>query len=119
MTQPIDREGADREGADDERALRARAEDALRGVIDPELGIDVVSLGLVYDVRVRGGSVVVDLTLTTAACPLGPHIAEDARARIAALEGVTDVGVRLVWEPAWGPERMSPSAREALGWGAV
>lgn len=89
---------------------------ALHAVIDPELGIDVVELGLVYGLTVRGSSVEIDLTMTTAACPLGEQIALEARERVAAVPGVTDVAVRLVWDPPWTPDRMTASAREALGW---
>jgi metal-sulfur cluster biosynthetic enzyme len=93
-------------------------ETALRAVIDPELGIDVVALGLVYGVRIdEGGRVAVDLTMTTAACPMGELIAEQARAALAAIPGVTSSEVQLVWDPPWTPERMQPEARRALGWG--
>jgi metal-sulfur cluster biosynthetic enzyme len=101
-------------------SLRRRALEALEEVIDPELGIDVVALGLVYEVAVDSAtaSVRVALTMTTAACPLGEQIVRDAESRVRALEGVRDVAVRLVWEPPWSPERMSPKARELLGWPA-
>ena len=89
---------------------------ALRQVIDPEIGLDIVSLGLVYGIEVTGSRVRVDLTMTTPACPLGEHIANDARVRIMAVDGVTQVDVELVWEPRWTPERMSKEAKEALGW---
>ena len=99
-------------------SLRSRALLALEGVIDPELGIDVVALGLVYDVTVEGSAMRVSLTMTTAACPLGEQIVRDAEERLGALDGVGEVTVSLVWEPPWGPERMSPRAREQLGWPA-
>ena len=96
--------------------LRARVLDALRGVMDPELGMNVVELGLVYGVDVEAGGVRVRLTMTTPACPLGEQIVRDADERVRALEGVKDVDIELVWEPPWSPARMEPSAREALGW---
>lgn len=96
--------------------LEARVLDALREVIDPELGLNIVDLGLVYGVEVDGARVDVRLTMTTAACPLGEQIARDAEEHARAVEGVEDVSVELVWEPPWGPERMSATARDALGW---
>lgn len=98
-------------------AVESAVESALREVIDPELGFDVVSLGLVYRLAVSGGAVEVDLTMTTPACPLGEQIVRDAEARIADVPGVNTVRVTLVWEPPWSPERMSDQAKEELGWG--
>lgn len=94
----------------------APALDALREVIDPELGLNVVDLGLVYGVEVQASRVHVRLTMTTAACPLGEQIVEEAKARLGALPGVSDVQVELVWDPPWTPERMSQAAKRALGW---
>lgn len=99
-------------------ALRERVLTALRDVIDPELGLDVVELGLVYDVAVDGSDVRVALTMTTAACPLGEHIADQAEARVRGVEGVSHAKVDLVWDPPWSPARMSERARTALGWNA-
>ncbi len=99
-----------------DESLRERIEAALREVIDPELGLNVVDLGLVYRIEVSGGAVEVDLTMTTAACPLGEQILLDAQQRVEAVPGVEHARLRLVWEPAWRPERLSPSARERLGW---
>jgi metal-sulfur cluster biosynthetic enzyme len=97
-------------------ALEARAIDALRGVIDPEIGLDVVELGLVYRVDVDRRDVRVRLTMTTPACPLGEVIVRDAEDQLRALAGVGAVDVELVWDPPWSPERMSPAARKLLGW---
>jgi len=99
-----------------DEALRARAEEALRAVIDPELGIDVVDLGLVYRLEAKGDAVEVDLTMTTAACPLGEQILLDARQRLAGVPGVGRAEVKLVWEPKWTADRMSAAARRQLGW---
>lgn len=96
--------------------MRERARDALRDVVDPELGIDVVELGLVYDIVVTGSTIDVDLAMTSAACPLGDAIASEAAARLREIDGVTDVHVYLVHEPPWTPDRMSPRARALLGW---
>ena len=96
--------------------LRAVALETLRDVIDPEVGLNIVDLGLVYGVDAVGGGLQVQLTMTTPACPLGDEIVRDAEARLRALPGVRAVTVELVWEPAWGPERMSAYAKELLGW---
>ena len=89
---------------------------ALRLVIDPELGVNVVDLGLVYDVSIDDGSVRVSMTMTTPACPLGESLAEEAEAAIRQnVPGVTSASVRLVWEPPWQPSMMSDAARAQLG----
>jgi metal-sulfur cluster biosynthetic enzyme len=99
----------------DESAVR----DALRQVLDPEAGLNVVDLGLVYRIEVRAGAVAVDLTMTTAACPMAELIVDQAHDAIAAaVPPDTDVQVRLVWEPPWTPERMSELARAQFGWSA-
>lgn len=93
------------------------ARDALRQVMDPEAGMNIVDLGLVYDVAVDASSVQVDLTMTTAACPMSDLIADQARdALAAAAPAGTNVQVRLVWDPPWTPERMSDLARAQFGW---
>ncbi|MBE6483563.1 MAG: metal-sulfur cluster assembly factor [Actinomycetaceae bacterium] len=87
-------------------------EEALRDVIDPELGINVVDLGLVYGVNISGSKVVIDMTLTSAACPLTDVIEDQAHQ---ALDGlVSSVRVNWVWLPPWGPERITPEGREML-----
>ena len=94
----------------------ASVRDALSHVIDPELGINVVDLGLVYGVEIDGARVRVRMTMTTPACPLGAYITDLAEAEITArVEGVDAVAIELVWEPAWGPELMSPEAQRQLG----
>jgi metal-sulfur cluster biosynthetic enzyme len=90
--------------------------EALREVIDPEVGLNVVDLGLVYGVDVSGADVKVSMTMTTPACPLGEQIVRDAETRLGAIDGLGAVSVELVWEPAWTPDRMSADAKEALGW---
>ncbi len=91
--------------------------EALRRVIDPEIGVNIVDLGLVYDTRMHDGHVDVVMTMTTAACPLGESIAEEARTAIREqVPGVTSVTVDLVWDPPWQPTMMSPAARKQLGW---
>lgn len=89
---------------------------ALSSVVDPELGIDIVSLGLVYEAARQGDCARVVLTMTSPACPLGEVIVEDARAAVAAsVAGLRQVDVELVFEPRWTPERMSAEARRQLG----
>lgn len=89
---------------------------ALRVVLDPELGIDVVSLGLVYAATREGARARVVMTMTTPACPLGESITRDAREAVETMvSGVRHCDVELVFEPPWTPDRMSPEAREQLG----
>ena len=89
---------------------------ALRGVKDPELGFNIVDLGLVYETEVNeAGEVRVKMTLTSPGCPSGPEILQDARLVLEDLEGVKSVQVDLVWEPYWTPEKMDPRVRAYLG----
>ena len=81
--------------------------EALKKVKDPELGFDIVNMGLVYDIQVDGGKVSVDMTLTSPACHGGPLMAEEAKAAAEALEGVEEAEVRIVWEPRWTEDKMS------------
>jgi metal-sulfur cluster biosynthetic enzyme len=91
--------------------------EALRQVEDPEAGMNIVDLGLVYAVEVGAGAVRVDLTMTTAACPMADMIVDQAREAIRATvpEGTT-VDVQLVWDPPWTPDKMTGVAREHFGW---
>jgi metal-sulfur cluster biosynthetic enzyme len=88
---------------------------ALRQVKDPELDMNIIDLGLVYDVEVAGGNVRVNMTLTSPGCPAGPMITNDAYRVLRGLEGVTDVDIEIVWEPYWTPERMDPKVRALMG----
>ncbi len=89
---------------------------ALRGVKDPELGLNVIDIGLIYDVAVdHAGATKVTMTLTSPGCPAGQEILEDVRRAVADLEGVTAVDVDLVWEPYWTPDRMDPRVKAFLG----
>jgi metal-sulfur cluster biosynthetic enzyme len=90
---------------------------ALQWVIDPELGINIVDLGLVYGVTVQNDDVQVDLTMTTPACPLSTYLTANAEHVIRALvPGVQELAINLVWEPPWNPSLISESARRELGW---
>jgi metal-sulfur cluster biosynthetic enzyme len=91
--------------------------DALRQVEDPELGMDIVDLGLMYDVEIDGGNVKVTHTLTSMGCPVGPMIQEDIHRVASEVPGVKDVEVELTWDPPWTPERMSDDAKFILGFG--
>ena len=88
---------------------------ALRRVKDPELNLNILDLGLVYDIRVDGNAVAVDMTLTSPGCPSGPEIMTDAERHLKALPGVGEVTVNLVWSPFWSPERIEPRVRAYLG----
>ena len=90
--------------------------EALSNVIDPELGLDFVELGLVYDIEIDGGTVAVTFTLTTPACPIGPQVSEQMQEFVGEVEGVTDVQTNMVFTPPWSPDKMSEDAKFALGY---
>jgi metal-sulfur cluster biosynthetic enzyme len=97
----------------DESAVR----DALATVVDPEAGMNIVDLGLVYRVEVGDAGIVVDMTMTTPACPVADLLVEEAKAAIAQLVAPrAHVDVRLVWEPIWNPSMMSGVAKDHFGW---
>ena len=93
----------------------AQVYDALKQCYDPEIPVNVVELGLIYDVKIIDDWVGVKMTLTTPGCGMSGMIAQDVRNRVLNLPGVKEADVRIVWEPAWTPERMSPEARKKLG----
>jgi metal-sulfur cluster biosynthetic enzyme len=88
---------------------------ALRKVKDPDLNLNIVDLGLVYDVRVVGNDVEVDMSLTSPGCPSGPEIMGDAERVLKAMPGVGNVTINLVWSPFWSPERIEPRVRAYMG----
>jgi metal-sulfur cluster biosynthetic enzyme len=88
---------------------------ALRQVKDPEIGLNIMDLGLIYDVDVEEGEVHVKMTLTSPGCPAGAQIMGDVDQTVRMMEGVTGVEVELVWEPFWTPERIDPKVRSFLG----
>jgi metal-sulfur cluster biosynthetic enzyme len=89
---------------------------AMRKVKDPDLGLNIVDLGLVYDMRVvNGNDVEIDMSLTSPACPSGPQIMADAERILKALPGVGSVAVNLVWSPMWSPDRIEPRVRAYMG----
>jgi metal-sulfur cluster biosynthetic enzyme len=89
--------------------------DALRDVIDPELGLDFVELGLIYDVEVEDGTVRVTYTLTSPGCPIGPQVSEQIDEFVSELDGVEEVQPTMTFSPPWTPELMSEDAKFALG----
>ena len=89
--------------------------DVLRDVIDPELGLDFVELGLIYDVEIEDSTVKVTYTLTSPGCPIGPQVSEQIEEFVGELEGVEDVQPVMTFSPPWTPERMSEDAKFALG----
>ena len=91
-------------------------EDALTNVIDPELGLDFVELGLIYGIEVDNGNVHVTFTLTTPACPIGPQVAEQIDEFVSELEGVQSVDSTMTFQPPWTPDKMSEDAKFALGY---
>ena len=90
--------------------------EALRDVIDPELGLDFVELGLIYDIEIdEAGAVSVTYTLTSPGCPIGPQVSEQIEEFVGELDGVSDVRPTMTFSPPWTPERMSEDAKFALG----
>lgn len=90
--------------------------DLLGEVIDPELGVDIVNLGLVYGVEISATAVVVRMTLTTPGCPLGAYLDDEVTRCLAQLPGAPRVLVDLAWEPRWSPAMMTDEAKRLLGW---
>jgi metal-sulfur cluster biosynthetic enzyme len=88
---------------------------ALKNVKDPELHLDLVVLGLIYDIEIEGARVHATISLTSPFCPVAPQIVEDARNAISAVEGVEEAEVSLSFDPPWTPERISPLIRSSLG----
>ena len=88
---------------------------ALRRVKDPELNLNIVDLGLVYDVSVEGTVVRIDMSLTSPGCPSGPEIMGEAEQQLRTIPGVSDVVVNLIWSPPWTPERIEPRVRAYMG----
>lgn len=90
----------------------------LKTINDPEIPLNIVDLGLVYNVAIEGGRVDVDMTLTTAGCPAAVYFPSEVKSRLMAIEGVEDAGVKIVWNPPWGIEKVSEEGKlllETLG----
>ena len=96
--------------------IREQVEAALKTVNDPELGIDIWNLGLVYEVAIDdSNNVKIDYTLTTMGCPIGPMIEEEVKGATREIEGIGEVNMEMVMYPPWSPEKMTPLAKSALG----
>jgi len=91
-------------------------QDALTNVIDPELGLDFVELGLIYEIEVEEGEVFVTFSLTSPGCPIGPQVSEQIEEFVSELDDVTNVYPKMVFTPPWTPDRMSEDAKFALGY---
>lgn len=89
--------------------------DALRNVVDPELFMNIVDLGLVYEVSMEDRVALVDMTLTSPGCPYGPYLVHQVQEAVKGVDGVDEARVEVVWEPPWGPDKMSEEARLELG----
>jgi metal-sulfur cluster biosynthetic enzyme len=101
--------------ASEDQDLEKMVMDALRKVDDPELGINIVDLGLVYDVSIEGDAVHITYTLTTMGCPIGPLIESQIKQMIEPIEGIDRVEAEMVLSPPWTPDKMSEEAKAALG----
>jgi metal-sulfur cluster biosynthetic enzyme len=97
-------------------ATPEEVQDALTNVIDPELGLDFVELGLIYEIEIDGGDVHVTFTLTAPGCPIGPEVSEQIEEFVSELDGVESVRSTMVFTPPWTPDRMSEDAKFALGY---
>ncbi len=89
--------------------------DKLRLCLDPELGLNIVDLGLVYGVNIEGAKVNVLMTLTTPGCPLDSYFVQDITSKLKSLKGISDVSVELTFEPSWSPDKMSEESKDLLG----
>ena len=96
-------------------ATREAILEALKSVYDPEIPVNVVDLGLVYDVQVNEGNVYVQMTLTFPGCGMGPYIGQQAEWAVADVDGVEDVEIEMVFDPPWSPDLISEEAKAQLG----
>jgi len=113
---PAETEGVERPEGEDDPLLMEPVLDALKTVQDPEIPVNLVDLGLIYELVVKkGGIVFVEMTLTTPACPVAQSMPGEVEAAVAAVPGVSEVRVKLVWSPPWDRDRMSEEAKLELG----
>lgn len=94
-----------------------KVRESIRSVIDPELGVDIVSLGLIYDIIINKGAVKITMTLTTPMCPIGPMLVDSVKRAVEGVKGVRRAEVKVTFDPPWTMERMSPELREKMGFG--
>jgi metal-sulfur cluster biosynthetic enzyme len=90
----------------------------LRDVIDPEIGVNIVDLGLVYSIRISEGTALIQMSLTTPGCPLSAYMEDSVHRVLWGSPGIEDVDLQIIWEPAWAPDMMSDRAKRELGWTA-
>jgi metal-sulfur cluster biosynthetic enzyme len=102
-------------GSPDPTTVKEQVLEVLKNVEDPELGINIVDLGLVYEVNIEGESVHIVYTLTTMGCPIGPMIEAEMKRFLSGVEGISTVNAEMVLRPPWSPEMMSEEAKAALG----
>lgn len=95
--------------------VKKKIENVLKNIPDPELGISLWDLGLIYDIIVKNRKVKIIMTLTTIGCPLFSVMANDIKEKVRKIKGVEDVEIELTFDPQWGPEKMSKEAKETLG----
>ena len=113
---PADTQEVERPEGEDDPALMAPVLDALKTVQDPEIPVNLVELGLIYELVVKkGGIVFVEMTLTTPSCPVAASMPGEVKAAVAAVPGVNEARVKLVWTPTWTQDRMSEEAKLELG----
>jgi len=96
--------------------VHGKIREALRGVSDPELGVNIVDLGLIYDIEVEEASARVTMTLTSPGCPAGDQILAGAKKQAESVEEIDQADVNLVWKPFWTPDRIDPKIRAAMGY---
>lgn len=96
---------------------KEKVKEALRECYDPEIPLNVLDLGLIYDIRLDGKKVDIDMTLTAPGCPMHVHIANDIREKVKKLAGFEDVKVNVVWDPPWTPDLISEDGKKKLGFG--
>ena len=119
--EPIDSPDATGASGDDEARMTNggvtldQAKLVLRRVKDPELNLNIVDLGLIYDIQVEGSDINVDMSLTSPGCPSGPEIMGEAEKQLRSVPGVGDVKINLIWSPPWTPDRIEPRVRTYLG----
>jgi len=113
--EPSSGDAAAGQAADSKPPTPDQVKMALRKVKDPELNLNIIDLGLVYDIAVDGADVQIDMTLTSPGCPAGPEIMGDVERAVKAMPGVSNLTLNLVWQPFWSPDRIEPRVRNYMG----
>jgi metal-sulfur cluster biosynthetic enzyme len=109
------RRGARQNEEDPEMPGQEAVYEILKQVYDPEVGINIVDMGLIYGVEIEDNKIDLIMTLTSPACPAGPHILQQIDDKLKEMEGVEDVDIRVVWTPPWSPDMLSEEAKDQLG----